>query len=146
MGIAGFRKVRQDFGVRREYRRLESCPFIRHRLVWIVAKFNSRSSNRYKGRSECQRDTLLVKDHQAALKPNLRTGVETGLAQRPRQRFKLCARLAGVGIRNGDSALSSVQATDNHRDRKSTRLNSSHLGISYAVFCLKKKKKEKSQH
>src|SRR5262245_63029594 len=28
-------------------------------------------------------------------------------------------------------------------DRKSTRLNSSHLGISYAVFCLKKKKKYK---
>src|SRR5258705_4378441 len=27
-----------------------------------------------------------------------------------------------------------------NRDRKSTRLNSSHLGISYAVFCLKKKK------
>src|SRR3989449_7888058 len=31
------------------------------------------------------------------------------------------------------------------RDRKSTRLNSSHGYISYAVFCLKKKKK-KSQH
>src|SRR5438045_5876636 len=30
------------------------------------------------------------------------------------------------------------------RDRKSTRLNSSHLGISYAVFCLKKKKKNKT--
>src|SRR5436853_5424309 len=29
-------------------------------------------------------------------------------------------------------------------DRKSTRLNSSHLGISYAVFCLKKKKKKKN--
>src|SRR5438045_9190247 len=29
------------------------------------------------------------------------------------------------------------------KDRKSTRLNSSHLGISYAVFCLKKKKKKK---
>src|SRR5947199_5234360 len=28
-------------------------------------------------------------------------------------------------------------------DRKSTRLNSSHLGISYAVFCLKKKKNKK---
>src|SRR5438045_7195453 len=28
-------------------------------------------------------------------------------------------------------------------DRKSTRLNSSHLGISYAVFCLKKKKSNK---
>src|ERR1035441_10705488 len=32
-------------------------------------------------------------------------------------------------------------------DRKSTRLNSSHLGISYAVFCLKKKKQHlKSSH
>src|SRR5436853_1195230 len=30
------------------------------------------------------------------------------------------------------------------RDRKSTRLNSSHLGISYAVFCLKKKKKNQT--
>src|SRR2546426_4765074 len=32
------------------------------------------------------------------------------------------------------------------RDRKSTRLNSSHLVISYAVFCLKKKKKNKEKH
>src|SRR5205814_6061988 len=31
-------------------------------------------------------------------------------------------------------------AWEPERDRKSTRLNSSHLGISYAVFCLKKKK------
>src|SRR5690606_39588439 len=30
--------------------------------------------------------------------------------------------------------------TIKHRDRKSTRLNSSHVKISYAVFCLKKKK------
>src|SRR2546430_6649577 len=30
-----------------------------------------------------------------------------------------------------------------HSDRKSTRLNSSHSQISYAVFCLKKKKKKK---
>src|SRR5207302_4508277 len=30
-----------------------------------------------------------------------------------------------------------------HGDRKSTRLNSSHVKISYAVFCLKKKKKNK---
>src|SRR5690242_21060162 len=29
------------------------------------------------------------------------------------------------------------------KDRKSTRLNSSHMSISYAVFCLKKKKKKK---
>src|SRR5436309_9101007 len=31
-------------------------------------------------------------------------------------------------------------------DRKSTRLNSSHVKISYAVFCLKKKKKTKTLH
>src|SRR5262245_64487063 len=31
-------------------------------------------------------------------------------------------------------------------DRKSTRLNSSHLGISYAVFCLKKKKKNNDRY
>src|SRR5256885_12899939 len=31
---------------------------------------------------------------------------------------------------------------DDHIDRKSTRLNSSHLVISYAVFCLKKKNKD----
>src|SRR5688500_1281203 len=37
--------------------------------------------------------------------------------------------------------LASVHSTD--EDRKSTRLNSSHLVISYAVFCLKKKKNTK---
>src|SRR5690554_7231169 len=31
-------------------------------------------------------------------------------------------------------------------DRKSTRLNSSHVRISYAVFCLKKKKKKKKKY
>src|SRR5438477_7628419 len=31
------------------------------------------------------------------------------------------------------------------RDRKSTRLNSSHMSISYAVFCLKKKKKKQKK-
>src|SRR5437870_9932759 len=32
------------------------------------------------------------------------------------------------------------------KDRKSTRLNSSHVAISYAVFCLKKKKKKKNKN
>src|SRR5215475_14880999 len=36
-----------------------------------------------------------------------------------------------------------VSARPVSRDRKSTRLNSSHVKISYAVFCLKKKKKQK---
>src|SRR3712207_8817809 len=36
-------------------------------------------------------------------------------------------------------ALACVQRLHNRGDRKSTRLNSSHANISYAVFCLKKK-------
>src|SRR2546427_4800492 len=43
----------------------------------------------------------------------------------------------------GDFRNRDVIDIDNHRsDRKSTRLNSSHSQISYAVFCLKKKKKK----
>src|SRR3712207_8734236 len=38
------------------------------------------------------------------------------------------------------AALSAITAEDIRGDRKSTRLNSSHANISYAVFCLKKKK------
>src|SRR5207245_7236084 len=53
------------------------------------------------------------------------------------------------GERNGwirEGSRSSVQERTRHktkarRDRKSTRLNSSHGSISYAVFCLKKKNK-----
>src|SRR5258705_7941474 len=37
-------------------------------------------------------------------------------------------------------ALGLLSGVSMARDRNSTRLNSSHLGISYAVFCLKKKK------
>src|SRR2546430_9943337 len=37
---------------------------------------------------------------------------------------------------------STCRARQTSRDRKSTRLNSSHSQISYAVFCLKKKKKQ----
>src|SRR5690349_23944463 len=36
--------------------------------------------------------------------------------------------------------------TPTPRDRKSTRLNSSHVEISYAVFCLKKKNKTQKRH
>src|SRR2546427_5266833 len=40
-----------------------------------------------------------------------------------------------------DEIDDAVKSSDLPRDRKSTRLNSSHSQISYAVFCLKKKKK-----
>src|SRR5690606_40871750 len=41
--------------------------------------------------------------------------------------------------------LVAAQRRDEVADRKSTRLNSSHVKISYAVFCLKKKKKMKNK-
>src|SRR2546426_7944270 len=43
-------------------------------------------------------------------------------------------------LEGGDVELHAVGNVVRHQDRKSTRLNSSHLVISYAVFCLKKKK------
>src|SRR2546429_3879954 len=49
---------------------------------------------------------------------------------------------ASVAIRSSGGAFTSLMHVS--RDRKSTRLNSSHGYISYAVFCLKKKKKKYS--
>src|SRR2546430_3128781 len=59
-----------------------------------------------------------------------RTGCRTG---------RLCEGVCAV--RGGRRTVSShVLSEPGTRDRKSTRLNSSHSQISYAVFCLKKKK------
>src|SRR5699024_12851825 len=65
--------------------------------------------------------------------------------------------IAPMSNRDGTSRLPTVlteqgkvwhlrphEVTEPVADRKSTRLNSSHVSISYAVFCLKKKKKERA--
>src|SRR5438045_7148195 len=52
-----------------------------------------------------------------------------------------CERPIQGGLNSGLKATSISSRRLTARDRKSTRLNSSHLGISYAVFCLKKKTK-----
>src|SRR5207249_5844725 len=44
-------------------------------------------------------------------------------------------------LRGSQRAREKVRHAAHELDRKSTRLNSSHVSISYAVFCLKKKKK-----
>src|SRR5262245_21698360 len=54
-----------------------------------------------------------------------------------------------ISVKNLEEAARQARAIADRsrfgsRDRKSTRLNSSHLGISYAVFCLKKKNKRKT--
>src|SRR5256885_11479821 len=54
--------------------------------------------------------------------------------------------LRGRDRLEGDPGHSASFHHRRRRDRKSTRLNSSHLVISYAVFCLKKKKKHTVLH
>src|SRR5207249_7328529 len=54
----------------------------------------------------------------------------------------LQGKLYHLGFRGHVSRSTLADANEN-RDRKSTRLNSSHVSISYAVFCLKKKNKKK---
>src|SRR3712207_7003495 len=56
---------------------------------------------------------------------------------RPRSPSKLFSGMA----RSLDQKHMQMWMRDPEEDRKSTRLNSSHANISYAVFCLKKKKK-----
>src|SRR2546426_5677111 len=50
---------------------------------------------------------------------------------------------AALGARPGTRRNHQRDTRAAHLDRKSTRLNSSHLVISYAVFCLKKKKNQR---
>src|SRR3989442_3057466 len=75
-----------------------------------------------RGQDALARDVLVVDDD-----PDAALGVELGRAD-PRTHRRLTVRRA------------EADRTVSRRDRKSTRLNSSHVRISYAVFCLKKKK------
>src|SRR5689334_24776128 len=83
----------------------------------------------------------------------IRDGTVTGV--------QTCALPISLGLRRDDPDLEQVVlrlrrqhedplagrevAVDDPQDRKSTRLNSSHSSISYAVFCMKKKKKRTKQ-
>src|SRR3712207_7853345 len=58
----------------------------------------------------------------------------------PRRRIQAAYSWHAAGVRRTGGGGAPA------RDRKSTRLNSSHANISYAVFCLKKKKKHHSHN
>src|SRR5690554_7033512 len=66
-----------------------------------------------------------------------RVGCEWGLTRV----VGACSVRTGGGAPTGGRRVLGCRST---RDRKSTRLNSSHVRISYAVFCLKKKKQKKN--
>src|SRR5690606_39751202 len=68
----------------------------------------------------------------------------------PISRTSSSSRAAARRLRRGSSRRPSSRrrrsrCAGSRTDRKSTRLNSSHVKISYAVFCLKKKKKHNTQ-
>src|SRR2546426_6254528 len=85
--------------------------------------------------------TTLFRSHAAADHPaDLGVGVGMVAVGVPRQHVEPAGRQAfllqaGADLVNGDLAGGRLRRPD----RKSTRLNSSHLVNSYAVFCLKKK-------
>src|SRR2546427_1915169 len=72
-------------------------------------------------------------------KPRLKKAV---FSQRRSTRLLSSSRIsrAAIQVATTDGGCEVLKSTG--RDRKSTRLNSSHSQISYAVFCLKKKKKK----
>src|SRR3712207_8477317 len=74
--------------------------------------------------------------------PVIAMGRREGQRHGPRGRLGVLPRVHPRAGRHGtDGSESGGLVRRRHGDRKSTRLNSSHANISYAVFCLKKKKK-----
>src|SRR5690625_6714211 len=69
----------------------------------------------------------------------VRIGLDAVAVADMNSRFAFQAFSGSLQRRNAP-ALDVVEEDVEGRDRKSTRLNSSHVAISYAVFCLKKKK------
>src|SRR5262245_63245477 len=81
------------------------------------------------------RTAVLMRGHgSTVVGPNLQQAAVTAIYLEETAKLTYRARCIGTPIYFTDE-----------EDRKSTRLNSSHLGISYAVFCLKKKKTQKIQ-
>src|SRR3712207_6927135 len=95
----------------------------RSTLFPYTTLFRSRDA-----RLERRRHPRALRQRRAAVAGDPRTGVAVG-AQRARRASRKRCPPSVHGVVHPSA------------DRKSTRLNSSHANISYAVFCLKKKKK-----
>src|SRR5471030_2644949 len=105
-------------------------------VAWIGRRVEVRET---KNQVEIQLDARSIVTHARVAEPNQQR-ITLALHRPPR----------GEGIKRSDphpeelAIVETAPEIANYvADRKSTRLNSSHLGISYAVFCLKKKKKKK---
>src|SRR2546422_6160241 len=135
--------------------KLEVVGALQHKLVPVVAEVNKLKAEitAVEGRlgsvkfseaaaidQEKRYTELVVASKAIATEVAERTrqmqGLAEELARSAKVKDELLAELDRVQGRQRDT-VSQIQAS---RDRKSTRLNSSHGYISYAVFCLKKKK------
>src|SRR6266513_2261130 len=116
-------------------------------IGWLVASGPRRTSVAVLGLGNATRDTTLT-----YLADGLAQGVTAALSRMPGLRVAKPAAIRDADAavawtlrRQGDSLVLAVElrraATGARQDRKSTRLNSSHVSISYAVFCLKNKNK-----
>src|SRR5688572_32382577 len=81
--------------------------------------------------------TTLFRSHHSL--SSSRSGI-SHTVQHPIQLVKYPIHAVGMSVR-----YACAHERSQCKDRKSTRLNSSHSQISYAVFCLKKKKKKKNK-
>src|SRR5262245_3241479 len=97
--------------------------------IYLPVEFVDDIGGRVPGRADAMKSACLVARHDIGHGRNVRQRL-CALRCRHRQR----AQLSGLDVldRPGDRIEHDLDL-----DRKSTRLNSSHLGISYAVFCLK---------
>src|ERR1039458_3961342 len=110
----------------------ESCQF---RGVTSSASREHRLCARRGVNSWLERGIMLTGPRLAFLLVWSRLGVEGPSYEAPGFNGGQPAPTAPCPACRGRSQL---ESENHYRDRKSTRLNSSHLGISYAVFCLKK--------
>src|SRR5688572_32141952 len=77
-----------------------------------------------------------------------RLQLHAGVVGKARRAEELALEVVGPTVQRADDVLEVAAALQHDRlaDRKSTRLNSSHSQISYAVFCLKKKTNTQNAH
>src|SRR5256885_8582910 len=85
--------------------------------------------------------TTLFRSNHTAQPPGLPNHLAWSLGHLALAMHRAAERIDGAPVPGGDFAPGR-SAPGAAPDRKSTRLNSSHLVISYAVFCLKKKKNQ----
>src|SRR5437868_10350210 len=110
------------------------------------ARWNARSPAVRRQERNSSSRSVNRRNHYLMAQPNLEQLLEAGVhfghqtrRWNPKMRRFIFAERNGIHIIDLQKTLRQLELAQKlARDRKSTRLNSSHVSISYAVFCLKK--------